>query len=253
MAHVFGISCDNLDDETLAARLSGMLGDPHFHSVVSLNPEILVLGRRHPGLAEALRAANLRLPDGAGIQLVFSLSGEPFLGRHAGADCLLSLLAEAEYRGLSVFCAVRHGGLSDWVTVAAALSHRFPKLKVSGDDFIVSRTGAADPSRPESLAALEKSDLVFCNFGAPAQELFIESLRSLPGIRTRLGMGVGGAFEFLTGRLLRAPRFLQRLGLEWLWRLILQPSRLPRMWRAVVVFPWLVWWEKRKDPSQDRS
>lgn len=253
MASIFGIPCDNLTDEALEARLEGMIGDPHFHTAVSLNPEILVLSRRFPALKQALTAAHLRLPDGAGIQLVFSLSGETFLGRHPGTDCFLSVLGKAEARGLSVFCAVRHGGLSDWPAVQAALKEKFPKLKTAGDDFLVNRTGVADPRQPESLATLLKSDIVIANFGAPAQEIFLEGLRGRSDNRVRLAMGVGGAFEFLTGRLSRAPLWLRRLGLEWLWRLVLQPSRLPRIWRSVVVFPWLVWREKRKDLSQDRS
>ena len=82
-----------------------------------------------------------------------------------------------------------------------------------------------------------------CNFGAPDQEYFLESLRGRSE-SVRLVMGVGGAFDFLTGKLPRAPRVFRVIGLEWLWRLFLQPSRWKRIWRAVVVFPIAVIQEK---------
>jgi len=75
-----------------------------------------------------------------------------------------------------------------------------------------------------------------CNFGAPYQELLLAGLRNQPGT-IRVAMGVGGSFDFLTGKVKRAPRWMRAVGLEWLWRLLLQPRRLKRIWNAVVVFP----------------
>jgi N-acetylglucosaminyldiphosphoundecaprenol N-acetyl-beta-D-mannosaminyltransferase len=79
-----------------------------------------------------------------------------------------------------------------------------------------------------------KYEILFCNFGAPHQEKFLNSLKSA---KIRLAMGVGGSFDYVTGKLQRAPRAMRIFGLEWLWRLILQPKRWRRIWNAVIVFP----------------
>ena len=85
----------------------------------------------------------------------------------------------------------------------------------------------------------EAPDILLIALGHGKQEKWIAAhLPELPSVK--VAMGVGGAFDFIAGRVLRAPRILRRLGLEWLWRLILQPSRLPRIWRAVIKFPILV-------------
>jgi N-acetylglucosaminyldiphosphoundecaprenol N-acetyl-beta-D-mannosaminyltransferase len=73
-----------------------------------------------------------------------------------------------------------------------------------------------------------------CNFGAPWQEFFI---RSQKNDIIKIGIGVGGTFDFWTGKVKRAPIFLRKIGLEWMWRLIQQPKRMRRIFRAVIIFP----------------
>lgn len=81
--------------------------------------------------------------------------------------------------------------------------------------------------------------LLFVAFGAPAQELWIA--RNLPKLNTvKVAMGVGGAFDFISGKRKRAPKWMQKMGCEWLWRLVLEPRRFKRIWNAVIVFPWMV-------------
>jgi len=83
------------------------------------------------------------------------------------------------------------------------------------------------------------SAILFVALGAPKQEKWIvENLKLMPSVK--LVMGVGGAFDFMAGRARRAPKFLRAIGLEWLWRLFCQPRRIIRIFKAVVVFPWLV-------------
>ncbi len=80
--------------------------------------------------------------------------------------------------------------------------------------------------------------MVFCNFGAPLQEIFLYHLKDANQIR--LAMGVGGSFDYVTGKRKRAPRWVQSIGMEWFWRLLLQPRRFFRTWNATVVFPFRV-------------
>ena len=84
------------------------------------------------------------------------------------------------------------------------------------------------------------STLLFVAYGAPQQDLWIaKNLAKMPSVK--IAIGVGGAFDCIAGKKRRAPRWMQHLGIEWLWRLILEPRRMRRIWRAVIVFPWLVW------------
>ncbi|MFZ1720550.1 MAG: WecB/TagA/CpsF family glycosyltransferase, partial [Candidatus Moraniibacteriota bacterium] len=84
--------------------------------------------------------------------------------------------------------------------------------------------------------------LLFSNFRAPHQEFFIAKFKDKVS-ELRIGIGVGGAFDFLTGKRKRAPKWLRAIGLEWLWRVIQQPSRIRRIWNAVIVFPVRVFWK----------
>ncbi len=90
-----------------------------------------------------------------------------------------------------------------------------------------------------------RPDIIFVAFGAPKQEVWIyENLKKLPGVK--LAIGIGGSFDFISGETKRAPLILRKLGLEWLWRLILEPRRIKRIYNATVKFGWLVWREKNK-------
>ena len=80
-------------------------------------------------------------------------------------------------------------------------------------------------------------EIVFCNFGMGYQEKFLYSLKNAKNAKIRLVMGVGGGFDFIMGKVKRAPLILRQIGLEWLWRLIQQPQRIKRIWNAVIIFP----------------
>ena len=92
--------------------------------------------------------------------------------------------------------------------------------------------------------------LLLVAFGAPAQDLWItKHLTEMPSVR--VAVGVGGTFDFLAGRVKRAPAFMRSLGLEWLWRMIREPRRIGRIWRAVAVFPVLVLRYGKNAPSRE--
>ncbi len=203
-----------------------------FHRVATVGPEFLLLAWESEKLRKNLLSADIRVADGFGITLAGWLYGK-HIARFPGADLLHEILKEAETRNLSVFLAVRKDGISSLGEIQTALLKKYPKLKIYGEEF--------EKTTNYQLPTTNCS-IVFCNFGAPEQEYFLESLRGRAE-SVRLVMGVGGAFDFLTGKLPRAPKVFRTLGLEWLWRLFLQPKRWRRIWRAVVVFPVLVFWE----------
>lgn len=225
----FGLSVCSLSKKEILKKILFFLEKKDdFHRIATVGPEFLLRAREDMKFRENLSRADMRVADGFGITLAGWLRGK-HIPRFPGADLLHEILKEAETRNLSVFLALRKDGLSSLAEIQTTLLKKYPKLKITGKEF----------SKPYSLFFIPYSDIVFSNFGAPDQEYFLESLRGRTN-DVRLAMGVGGAFDFLTRKLPRAPKLLRALGLEWLWRLFLQPKRWRRIWRAVVVFPMLV-------------
>lgn len=213
-------------------KVRSFLREARFHRIATVNPEFLVLASRDSSFRENLLAADLRVADGFGMVLSGLLQGEE-VPRFPGVDLLHDILSIAEKDEYSVFLAIRQDGLSLYSDVHAALLKMHPRLQIDGMDVDIADSQVLSL---KSKIINHKSKIILCNFGAPEQELFLESLRSTPS-DVRLAIGVGGSFDFLTGKQKRAPKWLRVLGLEWLWRLILQPKRWKRIWNAVVVFP----------------
>ena len=188
--------------------------------------------RKNDHFRSAVNGADLVLADGVGINLPAFLQGEKLNARIPGVDFSEYILAYAQEMDLEIFLAVRNDGLSTYVETKAAILIRYPRLRIHGCD--------VDIHSSRSLANAQRKvrgDIVFANFGTPIQDIFLSQLRYLPQQTIRLGIGVGGTFDFWTGKQTRAPIFIQKIGLEWLFRLILQPRRrFKRTFNYVIVF-----------------
>lgn len=219
---IFDVPIDNLSKNDIIEIIKQWLLEGGFHRITTINPEFLLLAHSHPKFRQALQSADLRIADGVGINFPFWLAGEKLIVRFPGTDLLDEILQIAETKGYGVALALYEQGLSNPVKIKTALLERYPKLQVE----------MLSLREPQSSQAA----ILFCNYGAPLQELYLETFRTR-NTSFRLVMGVGGAFDFLTGAISRAPKWMRSLGLEWLWRLMQQPSRFKRIWNAVVVFP----------------
>ena len=230
---IFGITLDDFSCGAALARCETWLNGNSFHRIATVNPEFLLRAKEDVAFARNLRLADLRVVDGFGIIIVSRLHGK-IIHRCSGADLMTSLLAQAEREHHPVFFAVRQDGLSSYEEIIQALRKKYPALIVDGS--VVDRHDQASAwNDAHSKIRTSHATIVFSNFGAPEQEYFTESLREDPG-DVRLAMGVGGSFDYLTGKIVRAPHCLRAVGLEWLWRLIQQPKRFGRIWRATIVF-----------------
>jgi N-acetylglucosaminyldiphosphoundecaprenol N-acetyl-beta-D-mannosaminyltransferase len=204
------------------------------HQVATINPEFVVAARSDAAFAAALAGADLAVPDGAGLLLAARWVGHALRARVTGVDLCRRLASLAAERGYRLFLLGAAPGVA--AAAAAAYSAANPGLVVAGtyagspraedEDEIVARVRAAAPH------------LLLVAYGAPAQDVWIA--RNLQRLGVPLVMGVGGVLDYVAGRSPYAPGWLRRLGLEWLYRLIRQPWRWRRIWRAVVVFAWLV-------------
>lgn len=239
---LFGTRVDNLVRADVFRSIDAFLAGTEFHQIATVNPEFLLSARKDESFRSILNGCDLNVADGFGLHLGFWRQGKRMLSRTPGADLMTFILDQAERKNLSVFCAIRKDGLSDWEGIRRKMKRQYPKLRIDGID--IGKTNSADMLRSEVRDRIIGSHIVLCNFGAPFQERFLAGLRKSQG-NIRLSMGVGGSFDFMTGKMQRAPRFMRAIGLEWLWRLIKQPSRFQRIANAVILFPLLVLFKSR--------
>ena len=190
--------------------------------VVTLNPEIVMAARANPALRAAIGGAELVLPDGAGVVWAASLRA-----RVTGVDLLEAFAALAAERGYRPFLLGAAPGVG--TAAADALRARYPGLAIAGAE-----AGTPDLAERSTIAArirATRADVVFVAFGAPAQEEWIAATRGALG--AAVAVGVGGALDFVAGRLPRAPEWMRARGLEWLFRLLREPWR----WRRMLALP----------------
>jgi N-acetylglucosaminyldiphosphoundecaprenol N-acetyl-beta-D-mannosaminyltransferase len=201
-------------------------GDAPPALVVTLNPEMVMRGRRDPRFHSAVESAALLVPDGIGIARALRRRGYPDAVRVGGADLLAAYLPHAARLGHRLALVGAGPGVA--VEAARRLTSSYPQLQIVAAD-----AGAPDAALAGRLRDAHP-DVVLAGFGAGLQELFLR--RYLEAIDASVGIGVGGTIDYLSGRVRRAPVFVQRAGLEWAWRLARQPSRLrrqsvlPRFW-----------------------
>ncbi|MDW8270413.1 MAG: WecB/TagA/CpsF family glycosyltransferase [Anaerolineae bacterium] len=206
--------------------------------VCTANPEFIMTARRRPDFAEVLRKADLVLPDGVGLLWAARRQGTPLPERVTGSDGIYHLAARAATAGWRLFLLGAEPGVA--AAAAERLQARYPGLIVAGT-YPGSPSDADYPAIADRIRAT-RPDILLVAYGAPAQDLWIARHKDELGVP--VSIGVGGAFDHVTGRRRRAPAWMIRLNLEWLWRLLTQPWR----WRRQLDLPrfvWTVWREGR--------
>ena len=233
---ILGVKIDNLGRSEILNRISGFLSENKFHQIATVNPEFILTAEKNPEFKKILNNCDLNIADGIGIWFAFLRFGKYLKSRIAGADLMLEILKLANDRGLNIFLACRRDGLSSFEEIRDAIHKIYPKLNIGGANLSCHSERSEESQRSFANAQDDKNDskIVFVNFGAPHQEIFINSVKN---DNIKLAMGVGGSFDFLTGKIKRAPKFLRCIGLEWLWRLLQEPKRFRRIFSAVIVFP----------------
>lgn len=214
------------------------------------NPEMCVEAQYNSKFRIALQNSDCNIADGTGLIWATKFLHKVHIHRLPGMDMMLELCELAQHKQWPVYLIGGRGKTSK--QAAAILNNKFPKIKINIAPLEpnVSTDGIMSSYEEglifEHLKRLEPK-IIFVAFGAPKQELWMYNNRdklSLMGIK--LAMGVGGSFDYLSGRSTRAPRLFRAIGLEWLWRLALEPRRWHRIIKATVTFPRYVRsWKKR--------
>ncbi|MFQ5811569.1 MAG: WecB/TagA/CpsF family glycosyltransferase [Anaerolineae bacterium] len=228
---ILGVRTDNVNYGEALSLVEGFVVSGTSHQVVTVNPEFIVAAQSDDDFRSVLNASSLALPDGVGLLWAARFLGRPLQERVTGTDTVQRVAALAAQKGYSLFLLGAAPGVA--VATAARLCQTYPGLRIAG-------THAGSPSLEEEdeivrLIQKAKPDILFVAYGAPQQDKWIT--RNLERLGVPVAMGVGGAFDFISGQAKRAPRWLQRLGLEWLHRLACEPWR----WRRMLALPRFVW------------
>lgn len=208
----------SLDDTVEAARRMVRSRTPHQH--VGINAALLMESERDPALRSAIQGCDLVSADGVPIVWASRLLGARLPERVAGIDLFERLVQVADQDGSSVYFL----GATDVVVrdVVAVFRARHPGLRVAGY-----RNGYwTDDAEIVRAVRTARPDYLFLAIPSPRKELWLS--RHLRELGVPFAMGVGGSFDVVAGKVRRAPRWMQRAGLEWAWRLAQEPRR---MWR----------------------
>ena len=201
--------------ESALVSIESMVQEGGHHLVATVNPEFVMRARSDREFARVLESASLCIPDGQGVVWAARRQGCEMSGPVTGVDLIPRLAALCAKRGWRMFLLGAAPGVAD--ELAKRLRAENPELEVEA---------AADDESAE-LVRQKRPHVLLVAFGAPRQEMWIDSAARAAGVP--VAMGVGGSFDYLTGRVPRAPGWMRRAGLEWLYRLVRQPWRLKRM------------------------
>jgi N-acetylglucosaminyldiphosphoundecaprenol N-acetyl-beta-D-mannosaminyltransferase len=221
---VLGVRVDCVDMAETLARIATLIeARGSCRQIATVNPEFVMHARRDPEFARILDACDLCLADGIGVVWAVRRAGCDLRERVAGSDLVPRLAEESAARGWRPFFLGAMPGVAE--RAARVLTERHPGFEVAGT--YPGSPALADDA--ESLRRIEaaRPDLVLVAYGHPNQEKWIA--RNLERLPVPVAIGVGGSFDFIAGRVPRAPRWMRRVHLEWFYRLLRQPWRARRM------------------------
>ena len=233
---MMGCRIDNLSMEETLGRIEEFIrsGKPHQHVVV--NVDKLVKASRDEGLRRIINDCALVNADGMPVVWASRLLGKPLKERVTGVDLFEALMRRAGERGWRVFLL---GARREVVAqVAETYRRRYPPLVIAGwrDGYW---QGEAEEAEVAAQVRASGADLLFVAIGSPKKEQFLGRWQAT--MRIPFAMGVGGTFDVAIGRVKRAPRWMQRAGLEWFYRFLQEPRRMFRRYFIEdMAFLWLL-------------
>ena len=227
---IIGTGIDAVDMAGVLEELPRLVALGRPSQVITANVDQLVTLRRRPELGTIYLDAALVVADGMPLVWASRFLKTPLPERINGTDLLERACGLAAQQGLSVFLLGGQAGAA--ASAASNLLARFPGLNVAGthEPYCGFENDDAENDRIVSLCQEKKPDILFTSLGFPKGVTWID--RHLAACRVPLAIEVGASFVFVAGRIRRAPRWMQRTGLEWAWRLMHEPRRL---WRRYLV------------------
>ena len=230
---LWGVTVDNISLNYALTKVQHWIKTERTpHIIVTPDALAALRSRTDEDYRRIVRGAGLVLPDGAGLIGALKLIGTPIQERIPGVEFTEHLCRRAAYEGWRVWMLGGAPGVAE--AAADRLEEKFPGLTVVGtcDGFF--KTEETD----DICAAIRgaETDILFVGLGVPKQEYWLEEYLGRTG--AVIGMGIGGSMDVISGRLTRAPKMWQKVGMEWLYRVIQEPWR----WRRLTKLPLFVWY-----------
>ena len=223
---LLGVRIDNISMSTALGRILNAVHLAEFSSFAFVNADCLNIASCNQPYKAILADQRGVFADGSGIALVSRLRGINISENVNGTDMFPLLCQAAAAHGISIFLLGAEPGVAG--RVAANMSAEYPDLAIAG-----THHGYFDPSEEGSVISMinqSGADILLVAMGAPRQEVWIAANRER--LAPKVAVGVGGLFDFFSGRVWRAPAAMRQTGMEWVWRLIQEPNRL---WRRYIL------------------
>ncbi len=218
--NVLGVGFDDLTMAEAVEAALGLIADEPGKYIVTPNPEIVMLAQEDAEFCGILREAALVLPDGVGIIKGASILGTPMKGKLPGIDFACALMARLAARGGRVYLFGAKPGVAE--LAGKKLTELYPGLVIAGCS-----DGYFEDDEPiKAKISSAKPDLLLVCLGAQKQERWMRENMGMPGVG--LMAGLGGSLDVFAGTVRRAPERWQRMGLEWLYRILREPRRIGR-------------------------
>ena len=233
--NILGIKIDKSTKKNILEQIIKSINvKQDFFHIVSLNPENLVIATENAAFKKVVTTAQMKIIDGAGVVAAGRLLGVEVGERYPGVDLMEDLLTLASQMRLRVLFIGGEANLAEELAKCYQVKH--PQAKYAGM-MGIKNINFPEESEEKQISAIVggmKPNIVFTAFGSPAQEIWLDRHKEL--FKECICMGVGGGFDFLSGKVQRAPKLIRQLGFEWLYRLLHQPWRWKRQLRLINFF-----------------
>lgn len=232
--YILGAKINDISLQEAIDKIADFLLTDQKGYLVTPNPEICLQSDKSKFYRRILQNSWLAIPDGFGLKIGARILGSKLNNTTTGVDLCTEVIKLAEQNNYSILIL---GGTQEAGERTLSLyNYKYPKLRLkylNGGNF--SNQGDSDqPNLIEQINSI-KPDIILVSLGAPKQEYFMAN--NFEEIETKLMLGVGGSIDFLAQQIKRAPQSWRKNGFEWLWRLIQEPWRWPRIAKAVIIFP----------------
>jgi N-acetylglucosaminyldiphosphoundecaprenol N-acetyl-beta-D-mannosaminyltransferase len=212
------VSTDNYD--SLTSKLLKKIDNREKAFIVAINPEKIIKAQDDPSLMQLLNSADFQIPDGIGVILASKFKGGQIRERVTGIDMMLKLCETAAKHEKKIFLYGGKPGRADEAKVK--LEEMYPGIQIAGTLHGYEK----DQQVVRDAINQSQADIIFVAMGSPAQENWIIANKEV--LHPSVYQGVGGSFDVISGKIERAPESFQKLGLEWLYRLMKEPWRIKR-------------------------
>jgi len=228
---ILGVNINNLSFADILLKIDEFIYSMSPNLIVTPNAEIIVSATKDDDIKNILNSASISIPDSIGVILAGKYLKTPFKERIPGIDLMMEILKQATSKKYGIYLL----GASPAViqTAAKNINKKYPDLRILGTMHGYFKNDEEQEVLDDILDA--NPDILFVGMGSPYQEKW--AIKHLHKLRVPVIMCVGGSFDVISGYLKRAPKWMQKIGLEWLYRFMQQPSRLKR----ILVLPFFIY------------